>query len=113
MLKIDDENNVYLTRGDTANFLLDLVDEDEQPYTMTADEIIIFSLRRIYDKGHILVQKQSSSPSFSLSTNDTKDLTFGSYKYDIYLYNQVTYKLDTFIADRDFVIGEEVHDFNE
>lgn len=111
MLRIDDENNIYLTRGDTADFDIELTDEDGQPYIMGADEIIIFSLRKLYDKGLILVQKQSAAPSFSLSTADTKDLSFGKYKYDIYLYNQVTYKLDTFIADRDFEIGEEVHDF--
>lgn len=111
MLRIDEENNIYLTRGDTADFDIELTDEDGQPYTMGADEIIIFSLRRLYDKGLILVQKQSSTPAFSLSTADTKDLSFGKYKYDIYLYNQVSYKLDTFIADRDFEIGEEVHDF--
>lgn len=111
MLRIDDENNIYLTRGDTADFDIELTDEDGNPYAMSVDEIIIFSLRKLYDKGHILVQKQSSTSSFSLSTADTKNLSFGKYKYDIYLFNQVSYKLDTFIADRDFEIGEEVHDF--
>lgn len=111
MLTIDEHNNIYLTRGDTAIFDIELTDEDGQPYTMGVDEIIIFSLRKLYDKGQILVQKQSSTPSLSLDTADTKNLSFGNYKYDIYLYNQVTYKLDTFIADRVFEIGEEVHDF--
>lgn len=111
MLTIDEHNNIYITRGDTATFDIELTDEDGQPYSMGVDEIIIFSLRRLYDKGLVLVQKQSATPSFSLTTADTKDLTFGTYKYDIYLYNQVTYKLDTFIADKNFVIGEEVHDF--
>mgnify|MGYP007032345986 CR=1 FL=1 len=111
MLTIDEHNNIYLTRGDTAVFDIELTDEDGQPYTMGDDEIIIFSLRKLYDKGHVLIQKQSSTPTFSLDTVDTKNLSFGNYKYDIYLYNQVTYKLDTFIADKDFVIGEEVHDF--
>lgn len=111
MLTIDEHNNIYLTRGDTAIFDIELTDEDGQPYTMGVDEIIIFSLRKLYDKGHILVQKQSATPSFTLDTDDTKDLSFGTYKYDIYLFNNVTYKLDTFLADKEFIIGEEVHDF--
>lgn len=111
MLRIDENDNIYLTRGDTAIFDIALTDEDDNPYIMSADEIIIFSLRKLYDKGHILVQKQSATPSFTLDTNDTKDLSFGTYKYDIYLFNNVSYKLDTFLADKDFIIGEEVHDF--
>lgn len=111
MLNIDENNNIYLTRGDTAIFDISLTDEEGNPYIMGVDEIIIFSLRKLYDKGLILIQKQSVTPSFSLDTVDTKNLTFGKYKYDIYLYNQVTYKLDTFLADKDFVIGEEVHNF--
>lgn len=111
MLTIDEHNNIYLTRGDTAIFDIELTDEDGQPYTMGNDEIIIFSVRKLFDRGAVLIQKQSSTPSFSLDTADTKNLSFGNYKYDIYLYNQVTYKLDTFIANKVFEIGEEVHEF--
>lgn len=111
MLNIDDENNIYLTRGDTAYFDVLLTDEEGVAYQMGVDEIIVFSVRRISGKGEVLITKTSDSPSFELTTNDTKLLSFGKYKYDIFLYNSTNEKLDTFIADKIFELGEEVHDF--
>lgn len=111
MLNIDDENNIYLTRGDTAYFDVLLTDEEGVAYQMSADEVIIFSLRRIPGKGEVLITKTSDSPEFALTTDDTKALSFGKYKYDIFLYNSTNDKLDTFIADKIFELGEEVHDF--
>ena len=110
MVKIED-NNIYLTRGDTVTFDLELLDEDDEPYVMSSDEYIVFSLRRLYGKGKVLLTIQSDTPSFSLSTDDTKDLTFGEYMYDVYLMNESDNSLNTFIADKKFYIGEEVHDF--
>lgn len=110
MVKIDD-NNIYLTRGDTVTFDLDLTDEDDNPYIMRSDEYIVFSLRRLYAKGEVLLTIQSDTPSFSISTNDTKNLSFGNYKYDVYLMNESDNSLNTFIADKELYIGEEVHDF--
>lgn len=110
MVKIND-NNIYLTRGDTVTFDIDLTDEDDNPYIMSSDEYIVFSLRRLYAKGEVLLTIQSDTPSFSITTNDTKNLTFGKYKYDIYLMNETDGMLNTFIADREFYIGEEVHEF--
>lgn len=110
MVTIED-NNIYLTRGDTVTFDLELLDEDDEPYVMSSDEYIVFSLRRLYGKGEVLLTKMSDTPSFSLNTNDTKNLTFGEYKYDVYLLNESDNSINTFIADRTFYIGEEVHTF--
>lgn len=113
MLVIDENNNIILTRGDTATLDIELTNESGEPYEMTANDRIIFSVRRLYGVGDVLIEKTSSTPVIELSTIDTKNLSFGSYKYDIYLYNSLTHNLDTFIADRTFTIGSEVHEFNE
>lgn len=110
MVKIED-NNITLTRGDTVRFLLEIFDCDGLPYNLKSTDQLIFTLRRMYGKGEELIRKTFTLPEFSLSTADTKDLSFGKYKYDIYLYNTQSHKLDTFIAERDFIISEEVHDF--
>ena len=109
MLKIED-NNIYLTRGDTAFIDILITDEDGQAYTMDADDRVIFTLRKLYDKGSVLLEKTSSTPEIGFSTNDTKNLEFGDYKFDIYLFNSNTQTLDTFIADRIFTVGEEAHE---
>lgn len=111
MLKIDDDNNIYLTRGDTATLDVYITDEDGVSYVMAADDRLIFSVRRLAGKGEVLISKVVSSPTIYLDTDDTKVLSFGKYKYDIFLFNETSEKLDTFIADRIFELGEEVHDF--
>lgn len=109
MLKIDEEDNIYLTRGDTAIIDIALFDEDGEPYAMLSSDRLVFTLRKLYDKGVILIEKEVDEPSFSFTSADTKDLDFGAYNYDIYLKN--TGKIDTFIAEKTFTIGEEAHDF--
>ena len=102
MLKIDEEDNIYLTRGDTAIIDIALFDEDGEPYAMISSDRLVFTLRKLYDKGAILIEKEVDEPSFSFTSADTKDLDFGEY---------VTGKIDTFIAEKTFTIGEEAHDF--
>lgn len=109
MLKIDDNDNIYLTRGDTAIIDVALFDEDGEPYSMLSSDRLVFSMRKLYDKGEILIEKEVDEPSFVFSTDDTKGLDFGIYVYDVYLKN--TGKLDTVIAEKTFTLGEEAHDF--
>lgn len=111
MLNIDDENNIYLTRGDTAILRVAITDETGEPYTMLPDDKLIFTVRRLAGKGTPIIDKTVAGNIITISTDDTKDLSFGKYKFDIYLYNSSSNKLDTFIADKIFDIGEEVHDF--
>lgn len=111
MLYIDEDNNIKLTRGDTAIIDVELKDEYGEPYAMTANDRLIFTLRKIWDKGNILLEKTVSIPEFNFSTQDTKNLDFGTYCYDIYIYNTSSEKLDTFIAEKTFIIGEEAHNF--
>lgn len=111
MLKIDDENNVYLTRGDTCILDVEITDKDGNPYTMAPNDSLIFVVRRIAGKGEILIKKEVVTPVITLTTNDTKNLTFGKYKFDIHLYNSGSHIMDTFIAEKIFELGEEVHEF--
>ena len=109
MVLVDNENNVRITRGDSVVFDVDIVDTDGNPYTMRANESIIFTVRKMYGKGNILIQKEASGPVIELLSEDTNLLPFGNYHYDIFLYNEETDMIDTFIAARDFIIESEVH----
>lgn len=111
MIKIDDENNVYLTRGDTATLRVNITDASGEPYSMLPADRLIFTVRRLPEKGSPVIDKTVAGNVITISTDDTKELTFGKYKFDIYLYNSSSNKLDTFIAERIFEIGEEVHEF--
>ena len=111
MLNIDNDNNIYLTRGDTCILDIEITDKDGDPYIMTPNDELIFAVRRLAGKGEVLIRKEISVPVITLTTNDTKNLSFGKYKFDIHLYNSGSHVLDTFIADKIFELGEEVHDF--
>lgn len=111
MLKIDDENNIYLTRGDYAAMDVIMTHDDGSEYTLQTGDSLVFTVRRIPGKGEIVIQKMVTAPLIELDTDDTKDLTFGDYKYDVYLINSLNERIDTFIADKVFTVGEEVHDF--
>ena len=111
MLKIDEDDNIYLTRGDTAILRVDITDETGKPYSMLPEDRLIFTVRKIPDRSHPVISKTVAGNVITLFTDDTKDLTFGKYKFDIYLYNSSSDKLDTFIADKTFEVGEEVHNF--
>ena len=113
MLIVNEENNVFLTRGDHAIFDVEITDENGDPYTMISGDKIIFTLRKLYDRGVELIKKESSVPTFEIVNEDTKDLDFGVYVYDVCLYNSLSGKYDTFIPERLFEIGKEAHDFNE
>lgn len=111
MLKIDENNNVYLTRGDTAVIDVQIYNPDGSEHIMTNEERMIFTLRKMYDKGHPLIAKSYSAPVLYIYTYDTENLTFGDYHFDIYLKNINTNTIDTFIAEGKWTIGEEVHEF--
>lgn len=113
MLYIDEDDNIKLTRGDTAVIDIEITDASGSPYVMQPLDELIFTVRKIYDAGSVVINKTLQTPVITLVTNDTKDLTFGLYRYDIYLYNSSTHVLDTFIAEKIFEVAEEVHEFGQ
>lgn len=113
MLYIDEDDNIKLTRGDTAVIDIEITDASGNPYIMQPLDELIFTVRKIYDAGSVVIEKTLQTPVITLVTNDTKDLTFGLYRYDIYLYNSSTHIIDTFIAEKIFEVAEEVHEFEQ
>lgn len=110
-------NNITLTRGDTLIANIELTRNGE-PYTPAAGDSIRFAL-----KHRILKQDGSDfadveplanitipndTLTLEITPNTTKALAFGNYVYDI----EITFadgKVDTFIANADFIIAPEVY----
>ena len=111
MLRVDENYNIFLTRGDSATFNLTIYEDDgETPYIMQPGDTLLFTVRRLYDKGEILITKVFNTLSFQILPTDTANLTTGKYKYDICIYNGSGW-IDTFLNEKIFELGEEVHDF--
>ena len=97
--KINDiTKKISLTRGDTLRLAIDIYDNNNI-YTPSKNDSIRFAMKKTYASNVILIHKDISTDSMilTISPNDTKQLAFGTYVYDI----EITFEdgdVDTFIS---------------
>lgn len=110
------KNIITLTRGDTLRVKVDIF-KDEEPYIPEDGDVIRFALKHkdynsdksdYSDTEPIIVKNiPNSTLVLQLEPEDTKNLGFGTYIYDI----QLTYAdgtVETFITPTQFKLTEEV-----
>ena len=108
MLKIDG-TTIRLTRGDTLRVSIALKDYEGNDYTPLQGDVIRFALKKRYEDQRPLIHKiiDNETLMLVLEPNDTKDLPFGDYVYDIEItFNDGT--VDTFISEALFTLAKEV-----
>lgn len=95
MLTIEN-NNIHLTRGDSASFELEVTDSEGNPYTPKTGDEFIFNVK-INDMviPLILTKKFDSNMEMTITSEESTKLNFGTYLYDIKLVNNNV--VDTFI----------------
>ena len=91
MYKIDSDL-IEMTRGDSVPFNFKLVDSNNNPVELADKDVLLFTVRKKPKKNsedtNYAFQKQIVNGSFKISPNDTKDLDYGQYNWDIeYRYN--------------------------
>lgn len=101
--------DIELTRGDTFKRTLVLTDAEGNPFTPAEGDVIRFALKKKVKDETVLINKVIPNDTLVLKLNpeDTKELPFGDYVYDI----QITYangEVDTFITVSKFKLTEEV-----
>lgn len=106
MLVIDENNNIWLTRGDSAVITL-TVTENGTPYDYSED-LTQFTVKRNTVTEDIIIQKTFTGSSISLTPDDTKDLYYQDLKFDVQLITPAG-EVHTVIAPSDFIIMEEVN----
>lgn len=111
MLTVDNAGNISLTRGDTGIFTVSLVDEQGEPFTPGTNDVIRFAMA----KGHgvpreeVLIYKDIdiSTMTFQINPEDTKPLSFATYKYDVEYTDAFGHVTTVIMAD--FKITKEVY----
>lgn len=96
-------NTISMTRGDTLILSLDLT-KDGEMFTPSANDYIRFAMSKRYKsekKYELILVKQIPNDSLvlQLDPEDTDELDYGTYNYDI----EITYAngdVDTFILDQ-------------
>lgn len=100
---------ITLTRGDTFAAIIEISDSEGNAYQPVEGDSIQFTMKMSYNDPEPLISKDVPIDNMKLVLNpeDTKDLAFGSYVYDIQL-TKATGEVDTFIAKAKLQLTEEV-----
>lgn len=84
MISIDEKNGITLTRGDTASLTLTIKDAEEQSYDFS-DDVVKFGIKRSPFDKECVIEKvvDSETGIIEFKPEDTEQLEFGDYLYDI------------------------------
>ena len=101
------KNKIFLTRGDSAIFTLTITDANGDEYTPAEGDEITFTVKANTETRDILIQKDASSGKIEIQPEDTENLEYGNYVYDVQLKKSDGY-VDTIITPHEFRLEEEV-----
>lgn len=103
------DTSITLTRGDTLKVEVSILQGDGEPYVPGESDVIRFALKKNYEDVNPLILKVIPNDTLLLTIDpeDTKQLPFGKYVYDIQLTNGAG-EVDTFITKARFTLSEEV-----
>lgn len=103
------KNTITLTRGDTFKALLTINNPDGTEYTPMEGDSIRFALKENVEDRKCLILKEIPTDTMLLVLNpeDTEDMEFGTYVYDIQL-TKANGDIDTFITASKLKLTEEV-----
>lgn len=79
------DNNIYLTRGDTADINVIIKDNNGEVYNMQSGDVLRFTIKINCITTDIVIQKTVTNNTISLDPEDTENLNYGSYWFDLEL----------------------------
>lgn len=109
MVKING-TTIEMTRGDSVYIDLSLTYSDGTEYVPTDGDSIRFAMKRDYTSiaPKLTINIPIDTLELHIRPEDTKNLNFGKYVYDIELTNAYG-DVDTFIAEATIELCKEVH----
>lgn len=109
MLYVDKNNNIRLTRGDTARFVVSVKNEvTQQSYDIQSTDTLTMTIKDSIRDGEACVQKTSTGSNvFHILPSDTSGLNFGKYVYDVQL-TTASGDVYTVVEPATFELMEEV-----
>lgn len=109
MVKIRN-NKITITRGDTLETTVAITTSEGEAYIPAEGDQIRFALKKSYTDATPIIVKSIPNDTLVLrvEASETKQLSVGSYVYDIELTTADGY-VDTFIDKQTLIITEEVY----
>lgn len=106
MYQIDKDGNISVVRGDSASFHIDLVDADGNEYNLVEGDTLTFTVKKSSFSNTPLIQKHVLGNIIDIHPQDTIELPYGGYVYDVQLVTAEGF-VDTVVLPRKFrVLGE-------
>ena len=101
--------NITMTRGDTFSADICVYQPNGKPYNLVEGDAIQFAMKKSAKDTTVLILKDIPIKTMKLVLNpdDTKELDFGTYVYDIQL-QKATGEVYTFITTSYLTLTEEV-----
>lgn len=106
MLKIEDDNRVTLTRGDSCAFDVEIKNNRGEIYTPTETDVITFTMKKDSKTSEVLIKKTGTTIVFD--PEDTRKFKYGNYLYDVTL-TTASGAVFTIIPPTEFVLADEIH----
>ena len=103
--------SIELTRGDSFYCTVGMKNKDDgTDYEPQEGDVVRFALKKKYTDEDPLILKQIPIDTMvlHLEPEDTKELAFGTYCYDVEL-TKANGDVDTFIAEAEFELTKEVY----
>lgn len=103
---IIDDNNIFLTRGDTAEFGLDVVNEETGEPFDYSECLTEFTVKQSAFTEDIVIQKTFTDGIVKINPEDTEGLPYQTLKFDVQI---ITPENDvyTVMSDCDFTLMKE------
>lgn len=102
-------NDIHITRGDTGRCGLDIKKSDGTDYDVQEGDGVLFTVKASPKDAQFLIQKDiGTSGQIIIDPEDTENLDYGSYFYDVQLTRVADGSVNTIITPSAFVVEEEV-----
>lgn len=101
-------NRISLTRGDTAVLQIALRNSRNETYHIRDGDELVFTLKKTTHTNEILISKSAVEMTVKLFPEDTKNMDYGLYIYDIQLKKE-SGEICTVVPPSVFEIMEEVN----
>ncbi len=106
MFKIEDDNRVVLTRGDTCAFDVEIKTDSGETYTPVEGDVITFTMKKDSKSSDVLIIKYGTTIVFT--PQDTNRFKYGNYLYDVTLTTPGG-AVYTIIPPTEFILAYEIH----
>lgn len=107
MLKIDNQGAIFLTRGDSAFFDVEIRQGDGVYQPMEGD-VLYFSVKKSPNDTEYCIKKSfSPTEPIIIEPVDTNGMAFGRYMYDVQL-TRATGEVYTIVEPKYFYVKEEI-----